>query len=251
MVAAFGPVAPGTLRDYQQIFAASYSESEFVRSPARFWIAIRSILSAQEVFVFGLFYPLVFAESLVFVVLLNKYGTWSGKWRPYDWLVDNVLLRGVSQWHVLLTPFNFPADPERRVAVDILTQEDHLYQGKVADFFINPDGELSGILLDEPRRFDRQRFLRERRRAIHPNREGNIAADPEKIKPKDYWIDIPGPGRNLFIPAGKILNLNVRYELTLKEEPTTVEAAQSAQTSITELLQISKKVKIEPPDKKP
>ena len=83
-----------------------------------------------------------------------------------------------------------------RVAVDVLTAEDHLYDGYVGDYFLDTNGELSGLLLTEPRRFDRQGYLEAKRNDSTANAVS-------------FWRTIPG--RNMYVPRDKILNMNLRY----------------------------------------
>jgi hypothetical protein len=199
------PPTAGTVRDYKAVFAASYIESAFVKDPEGFWRSLQAAGLAQLKFV-GLYYSLVLGEAIAFVVLLRMYGSWK-RFPPYRKLVQEILLRGVNEWHVLLTDFNFPSRPKRRVLADLLTQEDHLYQGEVADYFTDSDGALSGLVLVSPRRFDRAGYLRARKKG-------------DDVETPDYWKDIPG--ENLFVPGGKILSLNLRYE------PTPIEAAETA-----------------------
>jgi len=138
MLAFLGPLAQGTVRDYKEVFAASYVESAFARDTEKFWRSIQSVWLAQSEF-FLFYYFLVLGEAVSFVALVRMYGRWK-RFRPYARLVEEVLLRGVNEWHVLLTVFNFPSKPKRRVVADLLTQEDHLYQGDVANHFIDRDG---------------------------------------------------------------------------------------------------------------
>jgi hypothetical protein len=83
----------------------------------------------------------------------------------------------VNEWHVLLTHFNFPSKPKRTVVADLLTQENHLYQGDIADYFTNSDGALSGVVLENPRRFDRPGY-------------SNAKDKGGAIDVEDYWKDI-------------------------------------------------------------
>jgi hypothetical protein len=132
----------------------------------------------------------------------------------YEWFVQQVLLRTVSEWHVLLTDFNFPKSPKRKVAVDLLT-DDHLYQGDVAQYFIDDEGALSGIILVNSRRFDRAGYLRDKEK------------DPT-VQAESYWRDIPSANNEvptLYIPRDKVLNFNVRYPTI---EPTPSETAVAA-----------------------
>lgn len=223
MAVLLGPPTHDIVLDYKEVFAASYLESAFARDPEKFWGSARSVALAQSEFL-ALYYFLVLGEASTFVILVRMYGRWK-RFRPYRWLVQVVLLRGVNEWHVLLTVFNFPSKPRRKVIADLLTQEDHLYQGDVADHFIDSDGALSGIVLVNPRRFDRPGYLRAKKKG-------------EAIEAEDYWKDIPG--ENLFVPRDKILNLNLRYE----PEPTPNEAAE---TATRELMESGEGLRVEVP----
>jgi hypothetical protein len=62
---------------------------------------------------------------------------------------------------------------------------------------LDKEGELSGIFLESPRRFDRQGQIRDKEQEA-PKRDND-----------SYWRDIPS--NNLYISSDKINNLNVRY----------------------------------------
>jgi len=83
-----------------------------------------------------------------------------------------------------------------------MTTDDHLYAGKVEDYFLKADGELSGLLLKDFRRF--------RHGELEEDRKAGLGPDPKK-----YRRDIPGA--NFYLPADKIATLNIRYE-TLQTE---------------------------------
>jgi hypothetical protein len=182
-------------RPYEQVFAASYSEAIFERNQKEFWTALYDVVLRQGEFL-GLYYILVLFETFIFVKLVNNYGNWRSKCPLYERFVQQVLLRGISEWHVLLTLFNFPDTPKLKVAADVLSDADHLYQGDVVDHFINNDGALSGLILENPRRFDRARYLSDKQK-------------DDSVKAEGYWRDIPSS--NLYIPREKVLNLNLRY----------------------------------------
>lgn len=78
----------------------------------------------------------------------------------------------------------------------MLSTLDILYKGHVLNFFLDKEGELSGIFLEYPRRFDRQGLLRDLDKGVHNSTDS-------------YWRRIPS--NNLYIPNDKIVNLNVRY----------------------------------------
>lgn len=170
-----------------------------------YWAAINQVIRRQARFLVW-YYILVLLEAWIFAWLTRNYGRWSGtgsgslrgfRRRQYLWTATNVLLPTLSEWHVLLTPFSYPLEAPREVWVDVLTTVDVLYKGRVLDFFLDKEGELSGIFLQFPRRFDRLGFISDKEKGI---------AKPDT---DSYWKTIPS--NNLYIPKDKIANLNVRY----------------------------------------
>jgi hypothetical protein len=79
----------------------------------------------------------------------------------------------------------------------------------VLDFFLDKEGQLSGVFLEYPWRFDRQGLLRD------------IGKGTAKPDADSYWKKIPS--NNLYISNEKIINLNVRY-LT-DDEATALQAS--------------------------
>jgi|HubBroStandDraft_6_1064221.scaffolds.fasta_scaffold00185_16 hypothetical protein len=166
-----------------------------------FWSAANQVIRRQVRFLIW-YYLLVLLEAYIYARLTANYGLWRATltgWQRqlYLWIADKVLLPSVSEWYLLLTPFSYPPEPQREVWVDVLSTLDILYQGHVIDHFLDKEGELSGIFLKSPRRFDRKKLLRD-------IQQGNAKRDMDS-----YWRDIPS--NNLYIPSDKITNLNVRY----------------------------------------
>jgi hypothetical protein len=186
--------------DCKEVFAASYSEAAFNRAPEKFWGSMWSVMLGQAEFLFERYYPLVLFEAILFVGLVRQYGNWRAKSRRYEWFVQKILLRGVNEWYLLLTVANFPSHPVRKVVADVLTSEDHLYEGDVADYFTDNDGGLSGLSLINSRRFDRPGYLRAKEREITTD---------ATTEAKTFWKDLPGQA--LYIPREKILSINLRY----------------------------------------
>jgi hypothetical protein len=209
--------------DYKEMLSASYSVQLFGESQSHFWQSASQVFAGQFRFLVVL-WPCSFVEGVVFYRLVRSFGHWRDKGPLRSWLAER-LLSNISEWFVLLTTANFPTQPERRVAADVLIVEDHLYQGFVANYFLDENGELSGLLLTEPRRFDRIGYLTAKEKDEHTNQEG-------------FWRDIPG--NNLYLPRDKMLNLNLRYP-SKQEQPAT-EAANN------ELAATGLKLRIEPYD---
>jgi hypothetical protein len=194
LILGIGPPSAPIWTECKDLFSASYSETIFAKDPEKFWTAIR-VLSPRQFRFLGLYYLLVVVEARIFMLLVNNYGTWR-KWQLYEWFVENLLLSGINEWYLLLTVANFPREPKRKVVIDLLTSEDHLYQGDLADYFVNSDGSLSGLYLENPRRFSRHEYL--------SAKEKDPAATPDS-----FWKGLAGG--SLYIPSVHILNLNVRY----------------------------------------
>jgi hypothetical protein len=85
--------------------------------------------------------------------------------------------------------------PGTEVRADILCTNDLLYQGRVSQYFLK-DGELSGIILHDPQRFNRDLYRKARQEGQNPKKE-------------DYWTVIPS--QHLYFFADKIFNMNLSY----------------------------------------
>jgi hypothetical protein len=115
-------------------------------------------------------------------------------------LLATVVLPRVSEWHVLLSDMLLPSK-NLVLSADVLMSSNTLYQGRVQDKMLNPDGSLHSITLASPRRFLREQFHAEQQQL------------PE-VSSEDFWLTIPG---NIFIIMGAdIKNLNLRY---VRENP--------------------------------
>jgi hypothetical protein len=111
----------------------------FDSNPDFFWTSVRHLAPAQLKFLV-LYYTLVLLEAGGFVLMVQRYGNWKAKCRPYCWFVERILLGNLSEWYALLELFTFEDSPKRKVAVDVLTTDDHLYQGDVTNYFLDNEG---------------------------------------------------------------------------------------------------------------
>jgi hypothetical protein len=187
---------------YRTVMGAAISDKVYSegRPPQSFWASSNQVMRRQARFLFW-YYLFILIEAVICAWLTLNYGRWSTiagvRGRLYRLTANKLLLPSITEWFVLLTPFTYPPEPRREVWVDVLTTIDILYKGHVADFFLDNEGQLSGIFLKYPRRFDRVRFLNDIAQGVaHPDTES-------------YWRNIPS--NNLFIPYDKIVNLNVRH----------------------------------------
>jgi hypothetical protein len=185
------PVKQNTVQqrtmDYKIVASAFYSDTEFTKSQAEFWPAFTRC-SRRQVRLVLWYFLLVALEAWILGFLASAYARF--KDNPYyKWLSERFLSPYISQWHPLLTL------PDTEVQADILCTNDTLYQGNVSQYFLK-DGELSGIILQKPRRFNRALYLKAR-------------DEGKKHETKDYWTPIPS--QHLYFFADKIVNMNLTY----------------------------------------
>lgn len=173
--------------DYRAVFAGFYSDSEFVKLGNDFWPAVTRCARRQGRLV-SWYFLLVGLESLGIGMLVASYPKLKDP--RLKWISNSFLTAYISQWHPLL-----PKRDDIIVQVDILCTNDLLYQGELLDYFLK-DGELSGMILKDPRRFDRTGYLKEKDAGNKPDT-------------KAFWRPIPS--KNLYFLADKIVNVNLTY----------------------------------------
>jgi hypothetical protein len=88
----------------------------------------------------------------------------------------------------------------------VLTSDDHLYQAIAKDYSLDAQGALSGIILIQPRRFERVGYLVAKAANPPPN-------------PSDFCKEMGAPAGNILCVAReKIVTLNLRYPLKSGKE---------------------------------
>ena len=170
------------------------------------WHALNRVLRRQARFL-NWYFALICVEGVCFGLLARRYGDWrnqASRYRFRLWLIRTFILPNISEWHLLLTNFNWPKRDDIVVSVDILQNDGKLYQGRVSDYFIDSDGKLTGILLENVNRFDREAF--HNAQAAAPVELSNIAPS---ISSAIFWKPIPGS--RFYIGQNSISNLNVRF----------------------------------------
>lgn len=185
--------------DYKTVLLSCFGEP-FASSRDEFWgAALRSSMRLGRLLSWYAAFVAIEAVALGFVA--SRWGELQPKLASKPWadrLFTRLLLRNVSEWHVLLTSFLFPGTT---MHADVLTVEDHLYQGDVFDYTRDSEGKLTGIYLNNAQRYDRTGLLADR-----------AAGDKTKAL-ADYWKPIHGS--RLFVFADKISTLNIRPQTTL------------------------------------
>lgn len=217
---------------YRTFFASMYSDKELEQSlrptptssdPSPhpiFWSSVNSVLKRQGRFLFW-FYLLIVAEAGFIALLAKQYRTGKRRWR--DRLGGSILPAIISEWYVILDAFGSPP-ADREINVDVLSADGILYQGKLKDYFLNVEGDLSGILVSHALRFAREEFEDHRRTdlqvAVAAASAGAapIAGETPVTGPpiqfmqdrSKYWRPIEGSDV-FFIPRERISNINVRH----------------------------------------
>ncbi len=186
---------PQKVSDYHTVFTAAYSDHYFTDHQSESWDALKRVYKRQVDFLVWN-YSLLGLETLGFIFLVKRYGRWKDNWF-YGWFASRVLLPAVSEWHVLLTGFNFPARENRSVEVDAMSKDNILYRGNVADHFLGVNGELSGLLLKDTQRYKYDK--------LKEDRKANIIKSTD-----EYWRPIAGDGA-FYLPGDNIASLNIRY----------------------------------------
>ncbi|WP_263350673.1 hypothetical protein [Acidicapsa acidisoli] len=169
-----------------------------------YWSSLDLVLRRQARFL-SWFFLVTFAEGLAFGLFASKYGDWhstaKNRHNPfarfYSWFTRKFVLPNISEWHVLLTGFNWPKGV--LVVADVLQSDGHLYRGRVEDYFVDPDGKFTGILLRNVDRFDLYAYRHAQ----------ESAANPQTLASENYWKTIPS--ENFYIAQTAISNLNIRF----------------------------------------
>jgi hypothetical protein len=80
--------------------------------------------------------------------------------------------------------------------IDVLTIDDKLYQGEVGDYHTDRNSRLTGILIKNTRKFNRDAYNHDRK-------------DKKAGPTETYWRKVKGD--SLYMITDKILNLNITY----------------------------------------
>ncbi|MCU1222472.1 MAG: hypothetical protein JWQ42_565 [Edaphobacter sp.] len=200
----------GQVADLETVFSGLYSERYFEAHQAEFFSSLLSFFWMNLALLLPL-YSLVVGFSILLNFLILHYNSIRNtlKSTQMKTLLATIVLPRVSEWHVLLSDMLLPSK-NLVLTADVLTKSNTLYQGRVQDKMLNPDGSLHSITLASPRRFLREQFQKAKDEL--PDTEID-----------EFWHNIPG---NLFIVMGSdIVNLNLRYvqEVVFASEPSPEE----------------------------
>lgn len=194
--------------DYRHVIAGFTSGEYYDKHEGQVWDSVARFFKRNLRLVFW-YWLLVVVVALTKGFLVLNYA----RILPVRWLaglVDRMVLSGVPEWHTLLTNFVFQ-DKRTLVLGDVLATDDTLYSGTISNYFLTKEGSLSGLMLDDPSRFDRRSYLNDRDAGI--------------IRPRQsYWHRIPS--ERLYLFADKILNINLHYKIPAGTPESEVVAIQ-------------------------
>jgi len=189
--------------ELKTFFSSIYSDSSF-REHERigdFYHAASTFLWMNGSILWRL-YAIVLPVALGFALVAWQYGKivrW--QWiQKRNWLTEFVawMIRDhISEWHLHLSSFSL-GNKAATLQADVLTVSGTLYQGALKSAIRASDGQLAGLVLSNPRRFDREPYLR-RKEAL------------QKPDANDFWKDIPS--ETFVISGPDISTINVREVL--------------------------------------
>jgi hypothetical protein len=186
----------GRATDIQVVFSGLYSDAYFQSHHDLFFSALRTVWWMNFAVMWRLYLIVaVISVTLDFIVLRYQYlrQRWWG--RILTAVVARLTLPKISEWHLLLSGMLLP-NKNFELHADVLTKGGILYQGKVTEKILGPEGKLETLTLSDPRRFLREQFQENKKRW-------------QSTKSEDYWRPIPG---NLFVIFGsEIASMNLRY----------------------------------------
>jgi hypothetical protein len=190
--------------DYKLVTSAIYSEAIFRAREEKSWKALTNSTRRQLRFL-SWFYLLVLIESAWCGWIGYRYGR-KKHGRIVSFIARSMIFKQMSGWHFLLTPFLFAGNVT--VDADILSTGDILYKGKIYEYAVDRDGDLVGLALALPFRFDKEA------------RDRDVASGNVDSK-KDHWIKIRG--NRLYLFADRIQNINLRYQTEMPAQDVLAE----------------------------
>jgi hypothetical protein len=186
--------------DLKTLFSCLASDDLFKQAGDGFYVVLNRIWHSFLPMLW-VFYALNIAVALGIGFSTQNYGVIRG-WSERHWyarwlriILNWFLLERVNFWQAILTPFVL-SDKSATIMLDVLVSNGVLYQGVSDQLFFDSDGKLAGIILKNPRRFERDELKAAKASGAVVNKE-------------DYWRTIPS--EILFIVASTILNININY----------------------------------------
>lgn len=186
----------GSEVELQRAFSGLYSESFFLLHRQAVFDSFDTVWWMNVAVLWRLYLTTLSISVLLNVIVLHYGYLRQKRWgRLMTAVVARTTLPYISEWHLLFSKTLLP-NASTELHADVLTKSGVLYQGRVQEKLLGPEGTLQTLTLAEPRRFLREQCLEQKKQ-------------DESAKSDSYWRPIPG---NLFVIFGSdIANVNLRY----------------------------------------
>lgn len=198
--------------DWKIVFSGLYSESYFEKHRDDFFHAASAVYQWNKCLLWRIYLIVLLFWFIVDCIIYNygriRHSDFVRKHRWINRIMNLFIIPRVSEWHVFLS--TMLTEKDVKVRADVLTNNNVLYQGIVAEKMLGSDGSLDCITLAEPSRFQRDAYLEAKK------------VDPT-ISPTTFWKKIPS---NVFvIMATEITSLNLRHSSpsAVAEDPEILE----------------------------
>lgn len=198
--------------DVHTYTAGIVSQKFFDEHTAQFFSAAKTVLTVFWAVAWRL-YALLIIYAVIIDIVIYYYGEirnsqWMAKHPRWRSVLAIFVLPRISVWHTLLKSVSHKKSVDIRV--DIITSRDALYRGTIEDLLLTKDGELSGLLLTTPLRYQREKYLDDLKK-YSERLTDQLPITQSKPHSDNYWKPIPGHA--FLIRSDHIETINLRsYE---------------------------------------
>lgn len=206
------------------IFSGAYSETFFEKNRDAIFKSAKAVFWCNFAVLWRMYLLVVFFWCGVDLIIyqfgsIRSFLKQRGRFaKVAQRAISLLIIPRISEWHIYLSNM-LTEERDIRVHADVLTKGNVLYQGFVADKFLTSDGELSAIILAQPRRFRREEYMKVK------------LGDPSEKPDKDnYWAVIPS--NTFLVLASEIVSINL-----LHSSPTALAKDEQIVNAIRSLLE--------------
>ena len=183
-------------------FFSGLNSDEYFRHNSDAWFDSLHGVIWMNVCLLWRLYVIVFVMSLILCTLIHFYArirdVFQGDGLVKRWclkFLTALVVPRIAPWHLYLSGL-LVREKNLQIHVDVMTNSDKLFQGRLADKTLGADGSLINIVLAEPRRFRREEYLESKKEGILP---GSAS----------FWKPIP---TYMFVIMGsEIATMNIRH----------------------------------------
>lgn len=191
--------------EWKLFFAGGYSNPFFEQHSDAIFRAVKGVFWWNFAVLWRMYF-LVFlfwigVDIIVYFFGRIRHRLSRSKLRWLNRLLTFFIIPRVSEWHVFLSNM-LTARKDIRIHADILTKTNVLYRGYVRDKLLTAEGGLGSLLLADPQRFRRERY-------IDDVRTGSAKKPTAIPRKQDYWQTIPG--QSFLIMGSEISTINLTH----------------------------------------